>query len=254
MVPMAVVLMALLFTTACKKTDLPDAEGTRLSKLIYRSISDSSTVVDFTYYGNGKLETTTTTHNKIPFVRTHYLYNAAGKLETTEHSNLNTSDVFTYSYVYNGNNIVKKVLNATGYQFSYQYIYDSQDRLIVDSAFGSASNSYTNFIYTGGNLTAWRFYYRSAQSAWQSGGNFKATYTNLDNPFYEIGLLSYITGGDLAMGVPNFSKQLLSTLEHPNGLVMHYEYKFYSNGLPRIINVHSPSGANYTGTIEFYYE
>jgi antitoxin component YwqK of YwqJK toxin-antitoxin module len=252
--PLTIATTAILLMAACKKDSLPDAEGTLLSKIVYRSISDSSTVVTFTYYDNGKLKTTTTAHNNIPFVSTGYLYDASGKLETTEHTDLRSSHVSTYSYIYDGNNIVKKVLHAVGYQFSYQYIYDAQGRLIVDTVFGAGSKSYTDFIYTGDNLTQWRFYYTNAQSAWQSGGNFKATYTNIDNPFYEIGLLCYMTGVDLATGTPGLSKQLLSSIEHPNGLVMHYDYKFYSNGLPRIINVHSPSGINYTGTIEFYYE
>lgn len=238
-VPVAIMLLAI----SCKKDNLPDAEGTRLSKIIYRSLSDSTTAIAFTYYDNGKPETRTIIHNNITFGSIRYLYDAFGRLETTEHTSLISKEVYTCKYFYNGNNIVKKLLNVPGYQISYKYIYDAQGRLIADSSFVSGSASYTNFTYSGDNV-----------SQWQSGGTFKATYTNIDNPFYQLGLETYITGADLAMGLPNFSKQLLSTLQYPDGIIVKYDYKFYSNGLPRVAHFHSPSRFSYSGAIEFYYE
>lgn len=255
LLPLTIAITAILLTTACKKDSLPDAEGTRLTKIAYRSNSDSSTVLTFSYYDNGKMKSTTVTHNNIPFGRIGYLYDASGKLETTEHTNLNSGYVFTYSYIHDGNKIVKKESHAAGFQFSHQYIYNAQGLLIADSVSGAGSTSYIGFVYTGDNLTQWAYYYQNSPSTWQSGENFKATYTNVDNPFYEMGLLCYITGAmDLELGTIGFSRQLLSGIEHPNGLVIHYDYNFYSNGLPRVINVHSPAGIIYTGTIEFYYE
>lgn len=258
MAPLAMAIMAALFITACKKNNLPDAGGTRLSRIAFRSVSDSSGSVVLKYYDNGRLESTTNTYNDILFYRTRYFYDAAGKLERTEGTSFNNNHVFTYSYFYEGNNIVKKVLNAPpGQQVSYQYFYDAHGKLIVDSVFDASftSSQYTDFTYTGDNLTKWSMSYRSPQIPWQSGGSFKATYNNIDNPFYELGLLSYVAGGlDLATGIPTLSKQLLATIEHPNGLVMHYDYDFYSNGLPRKVTVHSPSSIHYTGTYDFYYE
>lgn len=252
--PLAITATAILFVVACKKDDLPDAGGQRISKITIDAGFDSTGSILFKYDNNGKLESTTNTFRNIPQLRTLYYYDATGKLTTTEQVSLHSTSVTTNSYFYDGSNLVNKVYSTN--DFSYRYTYNATGKLIADTVHGFSISAtfYTNFLYTGDNLTEWRYYHGSHATGWQTSGSFKATYTNSDNPFYAIGLLYFITGADLETGNVLLSKQLVSRLEHPNGEIVNYSYDYYSNGLPKRVTMQSATVASYRRTIDFYYE
>lgn len=255
-VSLTIAITAILITTACKK-DNAGGNGTRLSEIVINDTYDSTGSVIFKYDGNGRLESITNTFKNSPRERVDFKYDASGKLQTTKQVSLVSNYADMQSYYYDGDKLVKKVYEQQqpGGDFFFNYTYNAPGKLIADTVYGFSMPvaMYNSFKYTGNNLTQWETFYGSHATGWQSAGTAKAVYTNASNPFYENGLLFFITMGDFTRGIATFSENLVSSIEYPNGEVMEYEYEYYNSGLVKRANIKSKK-TGYLQTIEFYYE
>lgn len=251
-----VLTSVILFSAACKK-DNAGGNGTRLSELVFNDTYDSTGSVVFKYDGNGRLKNISNTFRNKPTYHTDFIYDASGKLQTTEQFSTYTNYSSTQTYYYEGDKLVKKVYGdlQPGGDFYFNYTYNAQAKLIADTVYGFSVPGavYNNFAYTGNDLTQWETFYGSHTTGWQSAGKTKASYTNANNPFYENGLLFFVTMGDFVKGIVTLSEKLVSSVEYPNGEVISYNYEYYTNGLPKRVTIES-NKTGYRQVIDFYYE
>ncbi|MGB8193613.1 MAG: hypothetical protein WCF67_16905 [Chitinophagaceae bacterium] len=247
------VLLSICFT-ACKKDDIPNPDGLSLSKIISKQ-QDSVGVVEFGYDNSGRVNTVFETVNGNPSQKTSYFYDGLGKLATAKHEypSTNVSVFYIDTFSYQGNYITER-RSGDNHYFKSTFAYDAQGRLAADTAYWTGytnSKVYVRFVYDNNdNLMDWEYFYHDA-GTWHSLGAYHATYTNSINPYYNVGVITFITNQGIKLGDVMLSKHLVAKVTGTNGSVYNFSYEYYNNGLVKKSTVQSGVGS---WTDEFFYE
>jgi len=234
------VVLAIVLLSACAKNDTPSqTSNQRLKKVIHKT-NDSAGYYTFNYDGEGKLKSIELSNSQTHIWNAFFYYNSEGKLSksTSMHyfgSLSNLLDQRTDSLVYDNN--IRRVIKFSqssynsGYGINSIYIFDTQNRLIVDSNYSIFTNrveAFEKFTYDVNDNMIQIESFENQSGTFISKGATKVSYNLQQNPYYGLGFALYfiLRSIDLTTLGKHVPKQITSR----PGYSTDYSYEYNSSG------------------------
>lgn len=257
MLKIRIALAAFIFLyafNACKKENLPDAQGIRL-KMTVSKTGDSIFYRSFIYDNLDRVISVYDSSNGWHRHRMFIDYDEHGRLwKVNESSNSNFDGSFaeisfSFSYDDKGRVIKKFGVSPTGSSIRNTYSYDSKNRLIADSIYNYWSDDifrYITYSYDQNDNVI-----ESKEIEMSSGliqDRSQILYDQKPNPLNKQRLLFYfLTTDGFSLSSNN---QILISYNGNTPSTFNYEY--YANGLPK--GYTEKSSYSRGGSMEFIYE
>lgn len=253
---MYLLLLTLVFS--CKKEPgLPDANGEKLSKIMFSG--QASGTIQYLYNSQGKVSQVIHLSGTGDSATQVFTYNASGQMISCLQKNNAAGDIFRNDFEYDGNG---RIVKSTGVAIlpslmmdDALYSYDTNGRLIKDETVNSFGNvsSYRVYEYdANNNVVAQTQYRRNGTDPFVSDGRITYEYDTKRNPYYQSGLTFFIANGASGGDYVYLSKNN-PVKTFVNGVVdtnWHIAYEYYSNDL-----LHTGKlGLNNTVSAEYFYQ
>jgi hypothetical protein len=252
-------LCTLLQILACSKDKLPDAGGTKLSKVIIRN-KDRNIIFssDYIYNFNSQLSQILSKQNQgVESEKQEFSFDPLGNYIAYKSTNELFGDIFFYEFQYGSNGKITRA-NSTPFLANlatddYIFTYDSKGRVIADSIVNRGTNFvtfYHTYLYDNmDNVVDYQLFRRFGND-FQLFDKVTYTYDDKQNPYYINGLQLFV-GGNLSVLYLSRNNIISSVSNGVSSIPGFYEYTYYSNGFVRT----SHAGYINNGqTIEYYYQ
>ena len=179
-------LMMGLIMTSCKKTNSEDEidDNQDLTGLIKSINMGGTPILEFSYYGNGRIKTKTI-HQQGAQMTIAYEYSDNKLSSQTE--KYNGSTVAQYTFAYNNNRLTRvTIVGANNSYWEMQYDNDGKIILAIEYISGGQSIKHA-FTYNNDNLIE-AFKYNRFGSTWELQSHMEFAYDNKHNPFFDLNL------------------------------------------------------------------
>jgi len=239
--------------------------GTRLSSIVYHADgSDSVTYSTFKYDSSGRLFSLVDSESVFNQGEIRFFYGNDGKLNAAYEYYPRYDHYLTIqrdTFLYDNNGRIKEMglKNDQGIIIYRRLLaHDNLGRLVADTARSEVSEfSYGVFVYSGaGDIESWMGY-RIHDGIVDTSDIWRMTYTTIENPYKNMGVIFYLIGWDISV----LSNHAIASFTPPPpgprgdfGGPRTYTYELYPNGLVKSITCKENSNNPYVSHTDFYYE